>query len=546
MREEVARAFDQLNLHKKEIESVTISDFFRQDPRRFDQFHIELDDILFDFSKHRVSEKTLGLLVGLARTAGLEAQREKLFAGEPINVTEHRPVLHMALRKLDGKPMFAEGKDVMPDVLAERRKAAAFAEAVRKGEIKSSTGETFTDIVNIGIGGSDLGPRMVCAALAPFVADHLTIHFVANVDGADLGDKLKKLPLATTLFIICSKTFTTLETMTNAATARAAVAAKLGEAAVGDHFCAVSTQLDMIAAFGIKEDRVFGFWDWVGGRYSVWSAIGLSVSIAIGAEKHEKLLLGGQDIDQHFVSAPLEANVPVLMALLGIWYRNIWGFASQAVIPYDERMARFPAYLQQLEMESNGKSTDLDGARLTISSAPVIWGEPGTNGQHAFFQLLHQGTDIIPVDFQVASTPSGADPKHHQMLFANCLAQSQALMQGRTLAEARAQLQSKGLDDTSIEALAPHKVFEGNRPSTTFLYKRLSPRVLGQLIALYEHKVFTQGVIWNIDSFDQWGVELGKELATALSPIVSDKAASTDSLDSSTAGLIQKYRKQQK
>lgn len=546
MRQEIAKAFDLLFAHQKEIEGETLVNLFRSDPRRFERFHIQLDDILFDFSKQRLTDKTLELLIDLARAAGIEERRKALFAGEPVNVTEHRAALHMALRKLDSGPMYAEGKDVMPEVLAERHKVAAFAEAVRKGEIRSASGEIFTDIVNIGIGGSDLGPRMVAAALAPFIADHLTLHFVANVDGADLGDTLKKVPLATTLFVICSKTFTTLETMTNAATAREAVAQKLGEAAVADHFCAVSTQLDKIAAFGIKADRVFGFWDWVGGRYSIWSSIGLSVAIGIGAEKHEKLLLGGEDIDKHFTSAPLRSNVPVLMALLGIWYRNIWGYATQAVIPYDERMGRFPAYLQQLEMESNGKSVDLSGERLGLSTAAVLWGEPGTNGQHAFFQMLHQGTEVVPIDFLIAATPSSADMRHHQLLFANCLAQSQALMQGRTLAEAQAQLQAKGLDADAISKLAPHKVFEGNRPSTTFLYKRLSPRVLGQLIALYEHKVFVQGVIWNIDSFDQWGVELGKELANVLTPIVIDRTAGTQGLDGSTAGLIEAARKQQK
>ncbi|HYP57529.1 MAG TPA: glucose-6-phosphate isomerase [Beijerinckia sp.] len=546
IRDEVSKALAALQAHRAEIGSQKIADFFRDDPQRFERFHVALDDIFFDFSKHRINEKTLTLLLDLARAANVEARRAALFAGEAVNVTENRPALHMALRKLDGQPVFARGQDVMPDVLAERAKVEAFAEAIRKGEIKSSSGETFTDIVNIGIGGSDLGPRMAAYALAPFVADHLTLHFVSNVDGADLGDTLKKLPLATTLFIVCSKTFTTLETMTNAETARKAVAEKLGEAAVADHFCAVSTQLDKIAAFGIKPDRVFGFWDWVGGRYSIWSAIGLSLVIGIGAEKFEKFLLGGQDIDKHFTSAPLETNVPVLMALLGIWYRNIWDFATHGVIPYDERMARFPAYLQQLDMESNGKSVTVGGTPVASQTAPIVWGEPGTNGQHAFFQLLHQGTEIVPIDFLVAAQPSDADTKHHQLLFANCLAQSQALMQGRTLDEVKVLLKAQNLSEEAIEALAPHKVFEGNRPSSTFLYKRLSPRVLGQLIALYEHKVFVQGVIWDIDSFDQWGVELGKELANKLTPIVRDAQASTEGLDGSTAGLIAEARKHKK
>jgi glucose-6-phosphate isomerase len=434
--------------------------------------------------------------------------------------------------------MFAEGHDVMPEVLAERAKMEAFAESIHNGDAKSASGARFTDIVNIGIGGSDLGPAMAARALAPFVPNRLRLHTVSNVDGADLGDTLKQVPLETTLFIVCSKTFTTIETMTNAATARKAVATTLGEAAVGDHFCAVSTQLDKIAAFGIRSDRVFGFWDWVGGRYSIWSSIGLLLAIGIGKEKFDEFLRGGQDIDSHFVEAPLERNIPVLMALLGIWYRDFWGYAAHAVIPYDERMARFPAYLQQLEMESNGKSVELSGVRARLETAPVIFGEPGTNGQHAFFQMLHQGTQIVPIDFLVAVLPLCADIEHHNLLFANCLAQSQALMQGRPLAEVKEKLAAQGLSTEAIEALAPHKVFDGNRPSSTFLYKQMSPRLLGQLIALYEHKVFVQGVIWNINSFDQWGVELGKELANKLTPVVADPRRPTDGFDASTAGLI--------
>ncbi|WP_034993265.1 glucose-6-phosphate isomerase [Beijerinckia mobilis] len=544
-REDITKAVGALQAHR-EASHETVADLFRVDPKRFENFHIKLDDVLFDYSKHRVTRTTLDLLFALARAAGVDERRSKFFGGEAINITEHRPALHMALRKLDDGPMFAQGTDVMPAVRAERAKIFAFAEAVRNGTIKAANGERFTDIVNIGIGGSDLGPRMVVTALTPFVADHLTIHFVSNVDGADLGDKLKKLPLATTLFIICSKTFTTLETMTNAQTARQFVSEKLGEAAVADHFCAVSTQLDKIAAFGIKPDRVFGFWDWVGGRYSVWSAIGLSVVIAIGAEKFEKFLLGGQDIDQHFQTAPLESNVPVLMALLEIWYHDYWHYMTRAVIPYDERMNRFSAYLQQLEMESNGKSIQISGEKVTQSTAPVVWGEPGTNGQHAFFQMLHQGTEIVPVDFFVAAQPSGADPKHHQLLLANCLAQSQALMQGRSLEEVKSRLTAQKLDQAAIDALAPHKVFPGDRPSSTFLYKRLSPRVLGQLIALHEHKVFVQGVIWNIDSFDQWGVELGKELANELTPLIRDSDTSLEGLDSSTRGLVTEIRRHKK
>ncbi len=543
---DVMHAFTALAAHRDELAGRTIADLFREDPQRFARFHVALDDILFDYSKHRLTATTLERLLDLARAAGVEERRAALFAGARVNVTEDRPALHMALRNLTDKPMLAEGRDVMPEVRAERRKMSDFAEAVRGGKICSASGAPFTDIVNFGIGGSDLGPAMAGRALAPFVADHLTLHFVANVDGADLGDTLKRLSLETTLFIVCSKSFTTIETMTNAQSARRLVAARLGEAAVAENFCAVSTQLDKIAAFGIRGDRIFGFWDWIGGRYSVWSSIGLSLAIGIGVEKFEKFLLGGQDIDTHFAQAPLARNVPVLMALLGIWYRNVWGYATHAVIPYDQRMARFPAYLQQLEMESNGKSVAVSGGAVEAATAPIVFGEPGTNGQHAFFQLLHQGSEIVPVDFLVAAQPSGADPEHHRILLANCLAQSQALMQGLSRAEVEAELAARGMSGEAIDALAPHKVFAGNRPSSTFLYKRLSPRVLGQLIALYEHKVFVQGVIWNINSFDQWGVELGKKLATQLSPIVSDPARSTDGLDSSTAGLIAAARKHQK
>jgi glucose-6-phosphate isomerase len=536
--EEIKKVLAALEAHKRSLAGKKIAEFFRDDPNRFARFHVKFGDLLFDYSKHRVTETTLGLLIDLARAAGIETRRTALFAGEPVNITEHRPALHMALRNLSGRPMFAGGHDVMPEVLAERAKMEAFAEAIRNGDVKTARGARFTDIVNIGIGGSDLGPAMAVRALAPFVPDHLRLHTVANVDGADLGGTLKLVPLETTLFIICSKTFTTLETMTNAATARKAVAERLGEAAVADHFCAVSTQLDKIAAFGIRSDRVFGFWDWVGGRYSIWSSIGLLLAIGIGKEKFEKFLRGGQDIDTHFLEAPLDRNIPVLMALLGIWYRDFWGFAAHAVIPYDQRMARFPAYLQQLEMESNGKSVDLSGRRLDWQTCPVIFGEPGTNGQHAFFQMLHQGTEIVPVDFLAAAQPLDADPSHHQLLFANCLAQSQALMQGRSIEEVTEMLRTQNLSPEAIAALAPHKVFEGNRPSSTFLYKKLSPRVLGQLIALYEHKVFVQGVIWNINSFDQWGVELGKELANKLTPVIADARRPIEAFDASTAGLI--------
>jgi glucose-6-phosphate isomerase len=539
---EIEQSVAALEAHKRAVADQTIADLFRADPNRFARFHIELDGLLFDFSKHRLDTTALNLLIRLARAAGLEAHRAALFAGEPINTTEHRPALHMALRNLSGRRFYAKGRDIMPEVIAERAKMEAFAEGVRNGAVRSASGAQFTDIVNIGIGGSDLGPAMAVRALSPFVPDQLRLHTVANIDGAAIGDTLKAVPLETTLFIVCSKTFTTVETITNAAAARKAVADRLGESAAAQHFCAVSAGLDRAKAFGIAESRIFAFWDWVGGRYSIWSSIGLLLAIAIGMERFEEFLAGGEDIDRHFLEAPFERNLPVLMGLIGIWCRNFLGFCSHAVIPYDERLARFPAYLQQLEMESNGKSADFSGQRVRLATAPVIFGEPGTNGQHAFFQMLHQGTDIVPVDFLVAAQPLNASPSHHILLLANCLAQSQALMQGRTLREAEAILRSQGHSAEVAAALAPHKTFSGNRPSSTFLYRQMSPRVLGQLIALYEHKVFVQGTVWNINSFDQWGVELGKELANKLAPILAGQSAIGPDLDSSTAGLIEAAR----
>jgi glucose-6-phosphate isomerase len=541
-RPEISEAFFALEAHLRDFHDVTIADLFAKDARRFADFHAALDDLLFDFSKHRIDRTTLKLLLDLARAAKLEERRAALFAGAIVNPTEGRPALHMALRNMSGVPMLAQGRDVMPEVLAERRKMLAFAEAVRGGILKTAAGERFAHVVNIGIGGSDLGPAMAARALSPFVAPHLDLHFVANVDGADLADTLKRVDLARTLFIVSSKTFTTLETMTNARAARQAVIDRLGEAAVPAHFAAVSTAAKEVAAFGIKEDRRFLFWDWVGGRYSLWSSIGLSLAIGIGKENFEDFLRGGEDVDTHFTTTPLGANIPVLMALIEIWYRDFWDYAAQAVIPYDQRLGRFPAYLQQLEMESNGKSVDLSGETLELPTGPVIFGEPGTNAQHAFFQLFHQGTEIVPVDFLLAAEPLASDPAQHHLLVANCLAQSEALMRGRTLAEVTAKLKAQGLANEAIAALAPHKVFPGNRPSSTFLYKSLTPRTLGRLVALYEHKVFVQSVIWNIDPFDQWGVELGKELALRLAPLSADPAASTADLDGSTAGLLAHLR----
>jgi glucose-6-phosphate isomerase len=498
--------------------------------------------MLFDYSKQRVTKTTMSLLAGLARAAEVEARRDDMFAGKVVNPTEGRPALHTALRNFGSLPIVVNGRDVMPDVRQVRAKAADFSRALRDGRIAGATGKKFTDVINIGIGGSDLGPAMATRALSPFGAPDIHCHFVSNVDGADLGDTLRSLDPARCLFIVSSKTFTTVETMTNARSARAWIAGKLGEAAVGHHFAAVSTKLDLVNAFGIDAARVFGFWDWVGGRYSVWSSIGLPLMIAIGPDHFEAFLRGGYDVDEHFRHTQLDANIPMLMGLIGIWNRNIGGMATQAVIPYDQRLARFTAYLQQLDMESNGKSTRLDGTRPEWASGPVVWGEPGTNGQHAFFQLLHQGTEVAPIDFLVAAEPTTADAHHHDLLLANCLAQADALMRGRQLEEVVAQLKAQGLGEEAIAKLAPHKVFPGNRPTSTILYKNLSPRQLGRLIALYEHKIFVQAAIWNINPFDQWGVELGKELAQQLAPIVTDPNLPTDHLNGSTAGLINHVR----
>lgn len=535
---DTSAAFAALRAHKAQLERCSIEDLFVADAKRFDRFQARLGDLLVDFSKQRIDQEGMNRLIALAQAAKLEHRRSALFSGAIANPTEGRAALHMALRDPSKRAYVVDGRNVAPDVAAELVKINAFASAVRNGNIRGAKGESFTDIVNIGIGGSDLGPAMAARALSPFIKPGLRAHFVSNVDGADLGDLVRTLNPARTLFIVSSKTFTTLETMTNAQSARAWTAAALGEQAVGDHFAAVSTKLDLVAKFGIRSDRVFGFWDWVGGRYSIWSAIGLALVIAIGPELFQHFLDGGHEVDAHFETAPLAENIPVLMGLIGVWNRNVWGCASQAVIPYDQRLGRFPAYLQQLEMESNGKSVTLEGTRSMLATCPIVWGEPGTNGQHAFFQLLHQGTDVIPVDFLVAAEPTDADRRHHELLFSNCLAQSEALMRGRSRQDVEAQLARQGMDPNKIAALAPHKVFEGNRPSTTFVYRRLDPRMLGRLIALYEHKVFVEGVIWDVDSFDQWGVELGKELAGRLAPIVSDRSRSPEGLDGSTAGLI--------
>lgn len=517
---------------------------FADEPKRFAKFSINDGDLLLDWSKCAVTSKTMELLEKFADAAGLAERRKAMLSGQRINITENRAVLHTALRHLEGKGIKLYGQDVQHDVKSVLAAMAGFADSIRSGRATGATGKKITDVVNIGIGGSDLGPAMATLALAPY-HDGPRSHYVSNVDGAHIHDTLKGLSAETTLFIIASKTFTTIETMTNAETARRWVEKALGKKAVGSHFAAVSTALDKVAAFGISSDRVFGFWDWVGGRYSLWSAIGLPIMLAVGPDNFRAFLDGAAEMDQHFAKKPALKNLPVIMGLVGYWHRVICGYPARAVIPYDQRLSRLPAYLQQLDMESNGKGVTIDGSAATTPTGPLVWGEPGTNGQHAFFQLLHQGTDIIPVEFLAAAEGHEPDLKHHHdLLLANCLAQSEALMKGRTLKEAKAQMAAKGTKAAEINAIAPHRVFSGNRPSVTILYKKLDPRTLGRLIALYEHRVFVEGVLFGINSFDQWGVELGKELATGLLPVVEGKQKSSS--DGSTTGLvayIQKLRK---
>lgn len=541
--DEGAKAWDALARHRAEQErtGTTIAGLFASERGRFARFSARQDDLLLDVSKTTLDGTAMALLLELARATGIERKRDAMFAGEKINRTEDRAVLHVALRNDPARAIRVDGRDVMPDVAAMLDRLTAFAQGVRSGHIGPGGGRRYTDVVNIGIGGSDLGPAMATLALAPY-HDGPRCHFVSNVDGAHVSDTLRALDPATTLVIVASKTFTTIETMTNAATARGWIVAALGEAAVADHFAAVSTALDKVAAFGIGAERVFGFWDWVGGRYSVWSAVGLPVMIAVGPDNFRSFLAGAHAMDRHFVEAPLAANLPVLLGLAGLWHRNVCGYGSRAILPYEQRLARFPAYLQQLDMESNGKTVTVDGEPVARGTGPAVWGEPGTNGQHAFYQLIHQGSDVIPCEFLVGA--EGHEPElahHHALLVANCLAQSQALMTGRTLEEARTQLLAAGRSAADAQAIAPHRVFAGNRPSLTMAYRTLDPFTLGRLIALYEHRVFVEAAVWSINAFDQWGVELGKELAGALLPVVEGRTTGAR-LDPSTAGLVAHLR----
>lgn len=526
----------RLKSYRKAQGDARIEDLFDQDSGRASSFSTSADDLLFDWSKTMIDAEARDLLVELAQSAKVETRREAMFSGEKINETEGRAVLHTALRNLSGS-VTVDGQDVMPEVRKTHERMSAFANDVRSGAFKGQGGK-ITDVVNIGIGGSDLGPYMAVLAMAPY-HDGPRVHFVSNVDGADIADTLHGLDPTTTLVIVASKTFTTIETMTNAKTARDWMAKSVTEPAA--QFAALSSAADKTAAFGIDDSRVFGFEDWVGGRYSVWGPIGLSLMLAIGPEDFDQFLAGGAAMDAHFRSAPLAENLPVLLALVGIWHHQICGYPTRAVLPYDNRLLRLPAYLQQLEMESNGKRVAMDGSDLTIPSGPVVWGEPGTNGQHAFYQLIHQGTLPVPCEFILAARGHEEELAHHHILLAaNCIAQSEALMRGRSLDEARKLMAAKGLEGAELDRQARHRVFPGNRPSTTLLISQLTPFALGQIVALYEHRVFVEGVILGINSFDQWGVELGKELALKVEPLL--KGESSAGHDASTLHLAAAFR----
>jgi glucose-6-phosphate isomerase len=539
-------AWKTLAAHYQAIKGLHLRQLFAQDPERFGKFSIRFNDILVDYSKNRITAETLRLLRDLAEVCGLKGAIEKMAAGDRINETENRAVLHTALRNRPNTPVFVNGKDVMPEVNAVLAKMKAFAERVRSDAWKGFTGKRITDIVNIGIGGSDLGPVMVTECLRPYAQPGLAVHFVSNVDGTHLTETLKPLDPETTLFLIASKTFTTQETMTNAFSAREWFLKSAGDSAhVTQHFVAISTNTVKVRDFGISPENMFVFWDWVGGRYSLWSAIGLSIACYVGFERFEELLAGAYAMDRHFTEAPIDHNIPVILALLGIWYVNFFGAETEAILPYDQYMHRFPAYFQQGNMESNGKSVDRAGHRVGYATGPVIWGEPGTNGQHAFYQLIHQGTRLVPADFLAPAVSHNPVGRHHSILLSNFFAQTEALMNGKTAEEAAAELRREGKSEEDVRRLTPHKVFEGNRPTNSILFEKLTPQILGSLIAMYEHKIFVQGVLWNIFSFDQWGVELGKQLAGKILPELDDDRP-VASHDSSTNGLINTYKEMRK
>ncbi|MGB3345233.1 MAG: glucose-6-phosphate isomerase [Aequorivita sp.] len=539
-------AWKALIAHQAEMKRVQMKDLFAKDPKRFEKMSIQFEDILFDYSKNIITDETLKKLLQLTVDCKVKTAREAMFAGEKINETEDRAVMHTVLRNFSDKPIIIDGKDIMPEVRETRKKMQSFCEKIHGGEWKGYTGKKITDIVNIGIGGSDLGPVMVTEALRPYWIEGIKAHFVSNVDGTQIVETLKDLNPEKTLFTIASKTFTTQETMTNAHTARDwfLFAAK-DEKYVAKHFVALSTNEEGVKEFGIAPENMFVFWDWVGGRYSLWSSIGLSIALTIGYGNFEQLLKGAEATDHHFRSAEFEENIPVIMALVGIWYTNFFGSETEAILPYDQYMHRFPAYFQQGNMESNGKHTDRNGNKVTYSTGPVVWGEPGTNGQHAFYQLIHQGTHLIPCDFIAPAISHNPIGEHHPILVSNFFAQTEALMNGKTPDQVAAELKEKDMDKSKMEELIPFKVFEGNKPTNSFLLKEITPFSLGSLTALYEHKIFVQGVIWNIFSFDQWGVELGKQLAKKVLPQLKND----DKIkfhDASTNGLINMYKEWRK
>lgn len=535
-------AWKLLKKHFKEISSKHMRDMFAEDPARFNKYSIKFNDVLLDYSKNRINEETIKLLLQLAEDTNLKTWIEKMFTGEKINNTEIRAVLHTALRNRTDRPVFVGSQNVMPGIISVQNHMREFSEAVRNGNWKGYSGEKVIDIVNIGIGGSDLGPVMVTEALKPYGKAGLNVHFVSNVDATHIAEILKKVNPETTLFIIASKTFTTQETIANANTAKKwFLDYAKDEKYIAKHFVALSTNEKEVEKFGIDPKNMFEFWDWVGGRYSLWSAIGLSIALYIGMDNYEELLTGAFEMDEHFRNTPFDKNIPVILALLGIWYNNFFEAETHAILPYDQYLHRFPAYFQQGDMESNGKRVTRDGKIVDYSTGPIIWGEPGTNGQHAFYQLIHQGTKLIPSDFIAAIESHNPIDDHHNMLLSNFFAQSEALMKGKTEDEARSELEKQGLSGETLKKLLPHKIFEGNKPTNSILVKKITPRTLGSLIAMYEHKIFAQGIIWNINSFDQWGVELGKQLAKVILPeLKSDEVVTSH--DSSTNGLINYYK----
>ena len=537
-----SNAWLALTKHYDEIKNIHMRELFENDENRFDRYSLELNDILYDFSKNRINDETVKLLLQLANEVNLPLWIEKMFKGEPINHTEHRAVLHTALRDKGDQPLMLDDVDILPEIKEERERVNQLAEKIRTRKWRGATNQAITDVVNIGIGGSHLGPLMVTEALRTHALHDLNIHFVSNIDENHINDTLEYLNPETTFFIIASKTFTTQDTMVNAETARQWYINKLGsDEYIDRHFSAVTSNLKLAKEFGIAEENIFKIWDWVGGRYSLWSAIGLSIVIAIGSEQFDELLEGAYEVDQHFRYSPLEKNIPVMMALLGIWYNNFFEAETMAVLPYDQHLHRFPGYLQQADMESNGKYVDRQKNEVDYTTGPVIFGEIGIAGQHAFFQLLHQGTKLVPADILAPVYSFRCIARHHRALMSNVFAQTEALMRGKTDHEAYKELKAEGLDDKQIKQLLPYKVFPGNRPTSTLLFDTLDPKTLGAIIALYEHKIFVQGVIWNINSFDQWGVELGKQLANNILHELND-AEQIDSHDSSTNGLINRYK----